>query len=265
MTLSTSEWKSRVERERVAHTEDDVLAASHRLKNRFPHIRTYPSLARLHRRMEDYCVQVNDKQVLDLGCGKGERSLDLLAHGAHVTGVDISPVYVAIAEGEALRAGNSASRFHFSAMDAHSLKIADNTFDLVIGDGILHHLDLKIATDELYRVLKPGGRAVFKEPLLDNPLLKVFRRLTPHARTADEMPLSRGDLARFHHNPRWTVESLYCGVVEAPIAVLTSLTLARWPNNPLLAVADVLERLIAKCAWCDPYHQYVLLNLVKRT
>ena len=39
----------------------------------------------------------------------------------------------------------------------------------------LHHLDKLEAINSIYRVLKPGGRLVFKEPLADNPLLKIFR------------------------------------------------------------------------------------------
>ncbi len=40
--------EARVDRERASHTEDDVLKRSHELKDRFPHVRVYPSLKRLH-------------------------------------------------------------------------------------------------------------------------------------------------------------------------------------------------------------------------
>ena len=170
----------RVRRERMAHTEDDILARSHQLKDRFPHIRTYPGLQRMLSQFQICAASSQGLQVLDIGCGKGERSLELAKLGARVQGVDISPAYVQTAREEASAAGYSDSQVHFSTMDAHRLEFPDETFDLVVGDGILHHLELDVSTAEIMRVLKVGGRALFREPLRDNPLLRLFRCLTPH-------------------------------------------------------------------------------------
>jgi SAM-dependent methyltransferase len=150
------------------------------------------------------------------------------------------------------------------AGDAHHTPYPDAAFDLVIGDGILHHLDLDVALGEVHRVLKPGGRAVFREPRLDNPLLKLFRRLTPSARTEDERPLDAADLRRIADSGRWTVESQYCGLLGAPAAVLTSVVLRPFPNNVLLRAADRAERALHDRRALQPMHQYVLLNLVRR-
>jgi SAM-dependent methyltransferase len=46
---------------------------------------------------------------------------------------------------------------------------ADSTFDAVYGSSVLHHLDLDRALREVFRVLRPGGRAAFAEPNLLNP------------------------------------------------------------------------------------------------
>ena len=46
-----------------------------------------------------------------------------------------------------------------------------------------------MAIPELYRVLKPGGIAYFAEPLGNNPLINLYRRLTPQYRTKDEEPI----------------------------------------------------------------------------
>jgi SAM-dependent methyltransferase len=73
-----------------------------------------------------------------------------------------------------------------------------NSFDVVWGNAILHHLDLDRAGRELVRVMRPGGVAVFCEPWGGNPLLALARRWLPYPgkqRTPDEQPLSRGDLA----------------------------------------------------------------------
>lgn len=255
--------EERVERERAAHTEDDVLGRSAQLKDRFAHIWRYPALQRLLGRMEAHLDATQGKRVLDLGCGRGERSVDLLGRGASVDGIDISPVYVAQAETAAQEAGYDARQFTFVPGDAHHLPYDNATFDLVVGDGILHHLDLDRALAEVHRVLKPGGRALFREPLLDNPLLKAFRALTPKARTEDELPLSGRDLAQIRDSGRWRVESAYCGLISAPVAMATSILLRPWPNNVLLRGADRMEQALEGHEWLSPKHQYVLLDLVR--
>ncbi len=253
----------RVRRELAAHTEDDVLARSHALKDRFPHIRTYPSIRRLMDKRGTLLADVNGKNVLDLGCGNGERSLHLLKNGATVTGIDISPNYIETARAQAQEAEFGSDRYSFQQMDAHNLQYGDGSFDLVVGDGILHHLDLEKSVDEIHRVLVPGGRALFVEPLAANPLLRIFRILTPSARTVDEHPFEATDLNNFAADSRWRVESTYCGLVEAPVAVATSLLFRNNPENFLLRAADRLERIASKRNILNQMHQYVLLNLVK--
>ena len=68
-------------------------------------------------------------------------------------------------------------------MDAHHLDFPDESFDLVFGRAILHHLDFETAIKEVKRVLKRGGHAAFAEPLGDSPFAKLFRLLTPRAYT----------------------------------------------------------------------------------
>ncbi|MBU1651515.1 class I SAM-dependent methyltransferase, partial [bacterium] len=75
-----------------------------------------------------------------------------------------------------------------------------NTFDVICGKGILHHLNLAPAFAEIVRVLKPDGRAVFIEPLGLNPAINWFRNRTPDLRTEDERPMRPSDfrLAQKH-------------------------------------------------------------------
>ncbi len=79
-------------------------------------------------------------------------------------------------------------------MNAESLDFTDDFFNVVCGISILHHLDLNSSYSELLRVLKPGGKAFFIEPLGHNPFINLFRKLTSNLRTEDEHPLLKADL-----------------------------------------------------------------------
>jgi SAM-dependent methyltransferase len=132
------------------------------------------------------------RRVLEYGCGLGSYSFILARRGARVTGIDISEIAVEQTQAHARR--EQIPTINFQRMNAEALGFADQTFDLVCGRAVLHHLDLNKALAELARVLRPDGLAVFIEPLGHNPLINLYRRLTPHLRTADEHPLFMSDL-----------------------------------------------------------------------
>lgn len=133
------------------------------------------------------------KVVLEYGCGSTAGAPKLLEQGAaHVTGFDISEAEITRTRQRA-QAQGFADRTEFVVADAHDLPFASDSFELIVGRSILHHLDLRLALTELRRVLEPGGVAVFSEPLAHNPLLRIGRRLTPGARTPDEHPLTVED------------------------------------------------------------------------
>jgi len=131
--------------------------------------------------------------VLEYGCGPGSAAFDLAARGAQVVGIDISEVAIEQSRAKAQELGLVID---FRCMNAESLEFEDNTFDMIVGSAILHHLDLDKAYAELSRCLKPGGRAVFIEPTGHNPLLNLYRRMTPALRTVDERPMRRPDFDR---------------------------------------------------------------------
>jgi SAM-dependent methyltransferase len=205
---------------------------------------------------------VEGLHILDIGCGHGIQSLQLTAAGARVHGIDISDAYVGSAKAQAALAGISSESCSFEVMDAHRLAFADATLDRVVGRGILHHLDLHTVLAEIHRVLKPGGRALFLEPLGSNPLLKLFRLLTPGARTADERPLLSSDLRLI--SSQWQCDSTYYGLLSAPLAVITSVVWRPFPENLLLRLADRWEQQLNRLALFQPMNQYVLLNLMRR-
>ena len=121
--------------------------------------------------------------VLDYCCGNGEESLYVAKHGARkVIGIDISDVSIQNCRESAEAAGVS-DRVEFKTMDAEALDFPDDSFDLIMEYGVLHHLDLDRAMPELARVLKPGGVMVCTETLVHNPLIRWYRRRTPELRT----------------------------------------------------------------------------------
>ena len=131
-------------------------------------------------------------RVLEYGCGTGGHSLEIAQRGGLVTGIDISAVGIAMAAEKAKQLGLTNAEYR--VMDAENLEFNDASFDIVIGEGILHHLRLERSYQEIARVLAPGGRAIFMEPLGHNPAINAFRSRTPQLRTADEHPLVKRDL-----------------------------------------------------------------------
>jgi len=126
-------------------------------------------------------------RALEYGCGPGSAAFGLARMGVDVDGIDISPVAISLAREAAQRDG-VADHATFAVMDAEQLEFPDQSFDLVCGTSIIHHLDVKRAFSEVARVLRPGGTAVFLEALGHNPAINAYRRLTPALRTADSIP-----------------------------------------------------------------------------
>ena len=98
--------------------------------------------------------------VLELGAGTGFFSLNLKLAGlvdeVHVS--DLSPGMVAAAQQNAERLGFTIDG---KVADAEALPYEDDTFDLVVGHAVIHHIpDVEAALREVVRVLKPGGRFV---------------------------------------------------------------------------------------------------------
>lgn len=251
----------RVAREKLASDVDDVLAASYALKHRFFHCQISPTIMRMEQTFEAVLRNVGGKRVLEIGCGEGETALMLLHRGATVFGIDIGENYVNTAKGRVAQEGPFAQTCELRVMDAHKLEYSDDSFDLVVGRGVLHHLDLERALAEIQRVLVPGGQACFIEPLANNPLLKLFRKFTPKARTVDERPLDGKDLNLIAR--KFSTSHEFYGLISAPLAVATSICLRPWPNNFILRVADKMERAINRIPGLQSWNQYVLIRAEK--
>jgi ubiquinone/menaquinone biosynthesis C-methylase UbiE len=146
----------------------------------------------VERRSLDYAREwlrreVAGRTVLDYGCGNGEESLFAARHGAsRVVGIDISEVSIRNCRQRAEHEG-LARAVDFRVNDGEALEFADDTFDVAMEYGVLHHVELDAAMRELARVLRPGGRMICTEALGHNPIIQAYRRRTPNLRTQWEV------------------------------------------------------------------------------
>jgi SAM-dependent methyltransferase len=119
---------------------------------------------------------IERKRVLDYACGLGKWSVHLAQLGGEVSGFDLSEVAIEHARTRALHNG---LQIRFDAAHAAALPYETDEFDVVVGIAALHHVIKYPGTaDELLRVLRPGGVALFTENLGHNPLLEAGRRLS---------------------------------------------------------------------------------------
>jgi SAM-dependent methyltransferase len=177
------------------------------------------------------------RRILELGCGTGEASASVAAGvGAEVVAVDISDDFLARA-----RAAHVLPNLRFEKLDLLGDDVGRlGQFDLVFGNGILHHLVLRL--NDVLRALhslsnKAGGLA-FIEPNFLNPYCAfifgtgVGRRLAKLE--PDEMAFTPGQLRRALPEAGWRDVSVRTGDFLLP-GLPTPLT------RPILAVEPALE------------------------
>lgn len=191
---------------------------------------------------------VTSLRVLDFGCGSGANSVLLAGRGAHVWGVDISEDLLRVAQLR-LAVNDRRDGATFIAGSAHDLPFPDGSIDIVFGIAILHHLDLDLVSREVRRVLKPGGRAIFQEPVRNSAVIRFLRALVPY-RAPDispyERPLTDLELTRFATGFRgWSVRAFALPHVQ--IGQVVPIAKKYWrtwytSDRALLRVAPWLSR-----------------------
>lgn len=186
-----SEIELRAEREREAHDQGLKRGTIDRVLS---HVNAGPSARRRVRALHDAMASASGKCVLEIGSYAWTIWIDRTrGFPASLHCINISAAELDHGRKLAAQQGLEA-RTEFHLMDAHKLEFADETFDLVYGGAIFHHLDCRIAFSEVKRVLKPGGTFILTEPLAMNPVGQIIRSLTPEARTMDEKPFDRVEI-----------------------------------------------------------------------
>ena len=138
-------------------------------------------------------------RIVDFGCGSGANTVLLASRGAHVWGVDISEDLIRLAR-RRLTVNGRAGAAKFIVASAHDLPFPDASIDIVFGIAILHHLDLQLVSKEVHRVLRPGGRAIFQEPVRNSKVIRFVRSLIPYKApdvSPYERPLTDSELDQF--------------------------------------------------------------------
>lgn len=116
------------------------------------------------------------KKVLELGTGTGGTATLLAKRGASVIGIDLLPFRLAEAQARAAE-HEVAEAINFALMDAMHLAFPDNTFDFIISKSVLVFTDHSHTAKECYRVLKPGGKAIFMENMRYHPAVWLYRKM----------------------------------------------------------------------------------------
>jgi SAM-dependent methyltransferase len=160
-------------------------------KERFENI-FYKALYNMY---EDFILYISKKAknkiVLDYGCGTGSVTQKIaVLNPFRLSGIDISEVSI----NKAIESAKSSKlQINYSVDNCEETKFKAETFDLIFGSGILHHLNLEKSVSEINRILKNKGEMVFLEPLGTNPLINFYRKLTPKSRSEDEHPFLKKD------------------------------------------------------------------------
>ncbi len=133
-------------------------------------------------------------RVVDLGCGSGVFTGVLQQRGYRCVGVDLSPKLIALAQ-----ANFPGIDFHVG--DIEHLPFADASFDGVLLSGVVHHLpEPSRCAEEVFRILRPGGKFVAFDPNRMNPFMYLYRdRSSPFYSsvgvTENERPVLAAEIA----------------------------------------------------------------------
>ena len=230
--MTEGPFSARVQREQEAFNEG---------LQRDGYMRVFEHTSYLFLQRRDQIV----RNELEYAQGKNVLELGSISWESWIEGNDIKPsnLHCINISQEEINQGEKNVRFcdvkpHFHLMDAHNLEFEDESFDFVYGCAILHHLDYNRALDEICRVLKPGGRILFAEPLGINPVGKLVRLMTPFARTDDEKPLMFKELTELEK--RFNTRHYYEELFSVPLGVASGILFDN-PNNWLTRLAFNLD------------------------
>lgn len=196
-----------------------------------------------------------NRTVLEYGCGNASLGFELAPLAKAVVGIDISEV--AIQDARRIASHKRLENAKFVVDNAEAMSQPDRSVDVLVGAGIVHHLDIERSMREVRRVLRDGGMAIFAEPLGHNPVVNWYRARTPEMRTVDEHPLLASDLRAMAKGFRAS-KVTYFGFI-APILGLVSATTD--PQKPLTKLVWWLDKVVCSLPFIRRYAWYCVIEL----
>lgn len=139
------------------------------------------------------------KSVMEIASGNGIDASICCHNGANLYAYDISSESIKMVRQRAQINGVS-QRLTTQVTGDFLHAFEGQTFDHIIGYAALHHIPLEGLAQQVYDRLKPGGSAVFAEPVINSKLLYKMRRMIPYSffeDTDDETPLNDKDINAF--------------------------------------------------------------------
>lgn len=150
-------------------------------------------------------LEIKPGKILDFGCGAGWLSRILSSSEYDLVGIDASSWLIRNA------VSTPSQNSSFLVGDCMNLPFKDNSFDLILGFGILHHLDPEKGLSECFRVATQGAGLLLMEPNRLNPIAALGRKaLHSHIHTEGEKSFSPRQLTRLLIESGWDIEQVVC-------------------------------------------------------
>lgn len=139
------------------------------------------------------------KDTLEIACGNGIDACLCAHNGANVHAYDLSHKSIEMVRQRAA-VNELSGRIQLQATGQFEEAFAGQRFDAIIGYAALHHIPLQGLAQQVYDRLKPGGVAVFAEPVINSRALHALRQMIPYyifEPTDDEQPLDDAAITQF--------------------------------------------------------------------
>ncbi|MBN2459010.1 class I SAM-dependent methyltransferase [Candidatus Woesearchaeota archaeon] len=141
--------------------------------------------------------KINGKFILELGCGPGLDTVFLAQQGGRVTAVDISGGMIRLTRNMLEKHNLMGVKTVICPIEKLNFSsIMPESFDLVFGRDVMHHLDSEKTILVVFKALKKNGKAVFVEPLRHNPIVEWVRHNFRQGRTPYENALSLKEIEK---------------------------------------------------------------------
>lgn len=186
-----------------------------------------------NRRITDAVLEMTSfqgKRVIDIGCGDGTYSIELLRAGAsEVLGIDAAESAVETANNKV----SGIDGIHFEVMNIYRLE-TEKRYDIAVLRGILHHLDP--VQSAIHNISKIADEIIVLEPNGFNPILKLIEKVSPYHIRHEEKSYSPAMLGHWF-------ESCGCSVERSRFIGLVPMFCPDFAAKMLKMIEPVIEKL----------------------